>query len=135
MKSTRNKTNRFQFVLDELWPLRPVVRKAFGFTFVYIDDVLLLGLRDSHKQPNTNGIWLFTFAEHLESLRREFASVPRHHFWKSGEKGWVILAARLEHFEETAFQACELILRGDKRIGRTTRALSRNSRKSQFANV
>jgi hypothetical protein len=135
MKLKQNDTNRFHFVLDELWPLRPTVRKAFGITFVYVDDVLLVGLRDSRKQPNTNGVWLFTFAEHLESLRREFSSVPRHCFWKSGDKGWVILAARLEHFEENVFQACELMLRGDKRIGRTTRAKSTRIRKSQLASV
>jgi hypothetical protein len=122
-------------VLDELWPLRPIVRKAFGITFVYVDDVLLLGLRDSRKQPSTNGVWLFTFAEHLESLRRDFSSVPRNHFWKSGDKGWVILASRLEHFEENVFQACELMLRGDKRIGRITRAQSTKIRKLHLANV
>jgi hypothetical protein len=33
----------------------------------------------------------------------------------------VILASKLENFEEYAYTACELILRGDRRIGRVTR--------------
>ena len=113
----------FQFVLDELLPLRPVIRQMFGFTYVYFDEKLLLSLRDSVKQPQYNGVWLYTQAEHIESLRREFPLLPRRSFWKSGKSGngWVILASGLEDFEEYAFKACELILRGDQRIGRVTR--------------
>ncbi len=113
----------FQFVLDELLPLRPAVRQMFGFTYVYLDEKLLLSLRDSAKQPHYNGVWLYTHSEHIESLRREFPQLPRRCFWKSRKSGdgWVILSASLEEFEEYAFNACELILRGDQRIGRVTR--------------
>jgi hypothetical protein len=113
----------FQFVLDELLPLRPVTRQMFGFTYVYLDEKLLLSLRESVKQPRYNGVWLYTQAEHIESLRREFPQLPRRCFWKSGKSGsgWVILASELEDFEEYTFKACELILRGDQRIGRVTR--------------
>lgn len=113
----------FQFVLDELLPLRPVIKQMFGFTYAYLDERLLLSLRDSIKQPQYNGVWLYTQAEHIESLRREFPLLPRRCFWKSVKSGdgWVILSARLEDFEEYAFKACELILRGDRRIGRVTR--------------
>jgi hypothetical protein len=41
--------------------------------------------------------------------------------WRSGKKAWVVLASRLEDFEEYAFTACELVLKGDQRIGRLTR--------------
>ncbi len=111
----------FQFVLDELFPVRPTTKQMFGFTYIYLDEKLLLGLRDSVKQPQTNGIWLFTLSEHLASLHKEFPMLPRSSFWKSGENGWVILASKLGDFEECAFKACELILRGDQRIGRLTR--------------
>lgn len=121
----------FQFVLDELQPLRPAVRQMFGFTYVYLDEKLLLSLRQSAKQPKYNGVWLYTQAEHIESLRREFPLLPRRCFWKSAKSGagWVILNAALEEFEEYVFNACELILRGDRRIGRVTRrGLSRDAR-------
>jgi hypothetical protein len=47
--------------------------------------------------------------------------LPRRCFWKAGKNGWVILHSELEDFEEYAFRACELILRGDPRVGRLTR--------------
>lgn len=121
--ASAKKQTPFQFVLDELLPLRPVVRQMFGFTYVYLDEKLLLSLRDSVKQPRYNGVWLYTQAEHIESLRREFPLLPRRCFWKSGKSGsgWVILASELGDFEEYTFKACELILRGDQRIGRVTR--------------
>jgi hypothetical protein len=111
----------FQFVLDELLPIRPTIRQMFGFTYVYLEEKLLLSLRDSARQPRFNGVWLYTQAEHIESLRREFSLLPRRCFWKSGKNGWVILASMLEDFEEHAFRACELVLNGDQRIGRVTR--------------
>ena len=125
MKNSKNKTHRFQFVLDELWPLRPVVKNSFGILFVYVGEQLVLGLRDSIKLPNTNGVWLFTSIEHLDSLRRDFPSLPQHCFWKSEKKAWLILASRLGDFEELALKACELILNGDRRIGRVTRGGTR----------
>ena len=113
----------FQFVLDELLPVRPTVKRAFGFTYVYLGERLLLSLRRSERQPRFNGVWLYTEAGHVESLRAEFPLLPRRCFWKSRNSGagWVIIAAGLEDFEEYAFKACELILRGDRRVGRVGR--------------
>lgn len=113
----------FQFVIEELSAIRPSIKKMFGFTYVYLEEKLLLSLRESAKQPQYNGVWLYTEAEHIESLRREFPLLPRRYFWRSAKSGsgWVILASKLEDFEEYAFRACELILRGDKRLGRVTR--------------
>ena len=111
----------FPFVLDELQPIRPTVKRAFGFTYVYLDEKLLCCLRDSEKLPSTNGLWLFTTTEHVDSLAREFPELPRRNLWRSGDKAWVIISARLENFEEYAFRACELMLNGDRRIGRLSR--------------
>jgi hypothetical protein len=112
----------YQFVLDELLPIRPSIRQAFGYTYIYLDERLLLSLRESVKQPQYNGVWLYTQPEHIDSLRREFPLLPKRCFWKSKQSGWVICASRLEEFEEYAFKVCELILRGDRRIGRVTRS-------------
>lgn len=109
-------------MLEELQPIRPTVKRAFGFTYVYLDEKLLCGLRESNKLPSTNGLWLFTTLEDVDSLGREFPELPRRYLWRSKEKAWVILPARLEYFEEYAFKACELMLNGDRRIGRLTRA-------------
>ena len=66
-------------------------------------------------------MWLFTTAEHIDSLMKEFPDLSRRQVWRSGKNCWVVLAARLECFEEYAFKACELILNGDPRIGRLSR--------------
>ena len=112
----------FSFVLDELMPLRPTIKRAFGFTYLYLDEVLLCALRDSTKKQGTNGIWLFTTTEHLESLSKEYPDLPRRCLWRSGKNAWIVLASRLGYFEEYAFKTCELILSGDRRIGRLSRA-------------
>ena len=111
----------FPFVLDELAALRPTVKSMFGFTYVYLDDRLLCLLRDSARQTGSNGMWLFTTSEHIDSLAREFPDLSRRQLWRSRKNAWVVLASRLENFEEYAFRACELIINGDRRIGRVTR--------------
>src|SRR6266550_2160647 len=111
----------FPFIFEELVPIRPQYRQMFGFTYVYLDQKLLLSLRNNVKQPATNGIWIYTSTEHLESLAKEFPQLPRRQLWRSGKNAWLVLATRLEDFEEYAFKVCELILKGDQRIGRVTR--------------
>ena len=125
-KATQNyssvrKHDPFPFVLEELISIRPTIKRMFGFTNVYLDERLLFSLRDSVKQPGSNGMWLYTTTEHVESLGREFPQLPKRQLWRSGKNAWVVLASRLEDFEEYAFKACELILKGDQRIGRITR--------------
>ena len=120
----------FPFVLEELSSLRPTIKRMFGFTYIYLDHKLLFTLRDSVKQPGTNGIWVYTTAEDLDSLAKEFPNLPRRQLWRSGNNGWVVLASRLADFEEYAFKACELVLKGDQRVGRVTRGRSGFNRQS-----
>ena len=113
----------FPFVLEELSSIRPTIKRWFGFTSIYLDEKLLCSLRDNARQPNANGMWIYTTKEHVESLASEFPELPKRQLWRSrsGNNAWVVLASRLEGFEEYAFKACELILNGDHRIGRITR--------------
>lgn len=111
----------FPFVLEELFPVRPTVKQMFGFTHIYLGEKLVCSLRDSAKQPATNGMWLYTTVDQIESLSKEFPELPRRNVWRSGKNGWVILSSKLTAFEEYALRACELILRGDRRVGRVTR--------------
>ena len=123
----RNKSAKrnvpFDFIIEELSPLRPTVKSAFGFTYVYLDDLLLCSLRDSVKQPATNGMWLFTTSECVDTLALEFPELTRRQVWRSGKNCWIVLASRLANFEEYALKACELMLNGDRRIGRVSRRL------------
>jgi hypothetical protein len=124
--SSVKRRDPFPFVLEELDSIRPTIKRMFGFTSVYLEEKLLFSLRNSIKQPGSNGMWLYTTTEHLESLAREFPQLPRRQLWRSGKNAWVVLASRLEDFEEYAFKACELILKGDQRIGRLTRGRASN---------
>ena len=117
----------FPFIIDELESLRPTVRSVFGFAHVYLDDKLLFSLRDAPTRTGSNGMWLYTTTEHADSLAAEFSDLPRRQIWRSGKKAWIVLATRLGNFEEQAFKACELILRGDQRIGRVSRRIVRES--------
>jgi len=126
--SSASKQLPFPFVLEELASIRPTIKRMFGFTHVYLGDKLLLSLRDSAKQTGTNGLWLYTTTEHIESLAQEFPYLPKRQLWRSKKNAWIILASRLEDFEEYAFKACELILNGDQRIGRISRGTGQNSK-------
>ncbi|HJX89120.1 MAG TPA: hypothetical protein VJ372_01420 [Pyrinomonadaceae bacterium] len=114
----------FPFVMEELMSIRPTIKNVFGFTYIYLDDRLLCALRDSTKQLGSNGMWLFTTTAYVESLGHEFPHLSRRYLWRSGTNAWVILPSRLAEFEEYAFKACELILNGDRRIGRISRGHS-----------
>ncbi len=118
--SSKRRPVPFDFVIEELASLRPTIKTAFGFTYVYLDEKLLCSLRNDTKRPGTNGMWLFTTTEYIDSLMKEFPDLPKRQVWRSGKNCWVVLASRLEGFEEYAFKACELILNGDPRIGRIT---------------
>jgi hypothetical protein len=115
------KRDPFPFILEELISIRPTIKRMFGFTSVYLDDKLLCSLRDSVKHHGSNGMWLYTTTEHVDSLAMEFPQLPKRQLWRSGKNAWVVLASRLEDFEEYAFKACDLIVKGDQRIGRITR--------------
>jgi hypothetical protein len=111
----------FPFVVDELMPLRPTIKRAFGFTYLYLEDLLLCALRDSAKKPASNGMWLFTRREHVDQLGAEFPELPKRYLWRSKDNAWVVLPSKLEEFENYAFKACEMIINGDRRIGRLSR--------------
>ena len=117
----------FPFVLDELFSLRPTIKRVFGFTYLYLGERLLCALRDNKKQTGSNGMWLFTTTEHLESLGAEFPELSRRYHWRSGKNAWLILPSKVGEFEEYAFKACSLILNGDRRIGRISRGRGRLS--------
>ena len=118
--SSVSKQLPFPFVLEELASIRPTIKRMFGFMHVYLGDKLLLSLRDSAKQKGTNGLWLYTTTEHIESLAQEFPYLPKRQLWRSKKNAWIILASRLEDFEE--------YLNGDKRIGRISRGTGQNSK-------
>lgn len=120
----------FEFVLDALSAVAPFTRPMFGCLAIYIEDKIVLILRDKPTSTVDNGVWLATTPEHHESLRREFPNMRSIKLLGKKVTGWQLLPAEAPDFEETAFRACELVLARDARIGKVP-GQRRSSPKSQ----
>lgn len=101
----------------------------FGCLAIYVDDKIVLILRDKPNQPADNGVWLATTTEHHESLQREFSNMRSIKVLGKEVTGWQILPVDAPDFEEAALRACELVLARDPRIGKVPG--ERQARKSK----
>jgi hypothetical protein len=107
-----------EFVLDAITPLSPRTRPMFGCLAVYVEDKIVLVLRDKRDQTADNGVWLATSEEHHQSLRREFPNMRSIQVLGKKVTGWQVLPADAPDFEEAALRACDLIVARDPRIGK-----------------
>jgi hypothetical protein len=114
-----------EFVLDALAPFSPRTRPMFGCLAIYVEDKIVLILREKDKrnkdkpdQTTDNGVWLATTEEHHQSLRRDFPSMRSIKVLGKKVTGWQVLPSDAEDFEVAALRACELVLAGDPRIGK-----------------
>ena len=114
----RSKVGPQEFVLDALASLTPVTRPMFGCLAVYVEEKIVLMLRDRADSPQDNGVWLATTAEHHASLRREFPQMRSIRLFGRKVTHWQVLPADGSDFEPAALRACELIRAGDPRIGK-----------------
>jgi hypothetical protein len=124
----------FDFVLEELATLRPYTKLMFGCTSVYVGEKIVLILR-LKEGDGDNGIWLATTPEHHASLARDFPSMRSIQLFGPGPTGWQVLPADAADFEESAFRVCELIRRGDVRIGKVPKARRPRAKKKAKAPV
>jgi hypothetical protein len=107
-----------EFVLDAIAPLSPETRSMFGCLAVYVEDKIVLILRDKRDEMEDNGVWLATTEEHHQSLRREFPNMRSIRLFGREVTGWQVLPADSQDFEEAVLRACDLVLAGDPRIGK-----------------
>ena len=117
-----------EFVLDAIVSLSPVTRPMFGCVAVYVEDKIVLILRDKPKSKADNGVWLATAVEHHESLRREFPRMRSIRLFGKKPTQWQVLPADDPDFEAAAMRACRLILVRDPRIGKVPKARSARKR-------
>jgi hypothetical protein len=108
----------YEFVLDAIAPLSPNTRSMFGCLAVYVEDKIVLILRDKRDETEDNGVWLATTEEHHQSLRREFPNMRSIRLLRKQVTGWQVLPADAQDFEEAALRACDLVLARDPRIGK-----------------
>jgi hypothetical protein len=107
-----------EFVLDAIGPLSPMTRSMFGCLAIYVQDKIVLVLRDKREQTADNGVGLATTEEHHQSLRREFPNMRSIRVLGKKVTGWQVLPADAPDFEQAAQHACDLVLTGDPRIGK-----------------
>jgi hypothetical protein len=120
-----------EFVLEAIAALSPQTRPMFGCLAVYVEDKIVLILRDKRDKTADNGVWLATTEEHHESLRREFPNMRSIRILGKKVTGWQVLPIDAPDFEEAALRACELVVARDPRIGKVpgTRRASRSAAK------
>jgi len=137
LAAKREKVAPHQFVLDAISSLSPATRPMFGCLAVYVEDKIVLILRDKPNSKGDNGVWLATTAEHHESLRCEFPWMRSIGLLGKKVTGWQVLSADAPDFEESAIRACKLILEGDPRIGKIPKGqpVLRSREKSHKAQV
>ena len=107
-----------EFVLDALAPVSPWTRPMFGCLAVYVEEKIVLILRQKPTHEADNGVWLATTREHHESLQEEFPNMRSIGLLGEKVSQWQVLPVDAPDFEESAQRACELVLAGDPRIGK-----------------
>ena len=101
----------------------------FGCLAIYVEDKIVLILRDKRDQTADNGVWLATTEEHHQSLRQEFPNMRSIQVLGKKVTGWQVLPTDAEDFEEAALRACELVLARDPRIGKVPGQRARSAAK------
>jgi hypothetical protein len=114
----KRKAVPYRFVLETLEVVSPRTKPMFGCTAVYVEEKIVLILREGQRSPADNGVWLATTEAHHESLRREFPNMRSIGVFGDGLTGWQVLPSDAPDFEESALRACELIAQRDPRIGK-----------------
>ncbi|MGA7683870.1 MAG: hypothetical protein WCC32_06720 [Terriglobales bacterium] len=127
----RRKPVPHEFVLDAIASLSPRTRPMFGCVAIYVQDKIVLILRDKLGKTEDNGVWLATTIEHHPSLQRDFPSMRSIKVLGKKVTGWQVLPSDAQDFEEAALHACDLVLAGDPRIGKVPGA--KRPRKSKLS--
>ncbi|MES2590458.1 MAG: hypothetical protein V4608_01150 [Bacteroidota bacterium] len=106
----------FNFVIENLFVSNPIVKAMFGAHAIYLDNKIVLILRD--KKDADSGVWIATTPEHHLSLKKDFPNMRSIKVFGPGETGWQVLPMDADDFEISVNQVCEFILKSDPRIGK-----------------
>jgi hypothetical protein len=125
----KSKEIPFEFVIEELDRLHPIVKPMFGCHAVYVGSRIVFILRKRKDSIEDNGVWIATTSEHHESLRNEFPTMKSLTIFGPGPSGWQVLRESDSDFERLVYRACELVKARDPRIGKIPKP--RGERKKQ----
>ena len=126
----RSKNIPFPFILDYLLPLEPQMKPFFGCYGIYVGEQIMFILREKDTHTDCNGVWIATSHEHHKSLKKEFPSLTSVSVLNDGANitAWQMIPAGSDDFEESAIRVCELVLKGDKRIGKIPKSKKKNKK-------
>lgn len=120
-RSAKLKKLPHAFVVEALAPLDPEVRKLFSGFAVYLGNRIVCMLRDHHKSPRDNGVWL-VLSDGTNpgdpELRREFPSIRAIELLRNKIGHWLLIPSDSPSFETEALHACDLLLHRDPRLSR-----------------
>ena len=110
----------FDFVLDYLIPLDITVKQLFGLWAIYVNEKIMLIMRQRVDYPDSNGVWIATNQEHHKSLKIDLPSLRSITIFSDGilETERQVIPVDADDFEASVRKVCELIKHNDHRIGR-----------------
>lgn len=98
----------------------------FGCHAIYSNGKILLIVRKKENHTDANGVWIATDKEHHKSLINELPNMHSVYVLSNGkgETNWQMIHEDADDFEESISKICNLILKGDQRIGKTPKSKS-----------
>ncbi len=108
----------YDFILKDLYPLRPTIKKMLGCYALMEGKKLLMLLRDREERPEFNGVFIATSPAHFETLQQEIHTSRMTFDLDGDENSWIFISEDLDSFKEKVKKACEMIKKGDERIGK-----------------
>src|SRR5689334_9700158 len=97
----------FEFILDYLYPLDPVIKPMFGCYALYSGEKIVLITRDRENHPEANGVWVATSHEYHDSLKNEFPSLHSIPLLGEDPTEWQMVPADAIDFETAVIRICE----------------------------
>ena len=112
----------FEFVIEQLHSRHPQVKPMFGAHGVYIGNKIICILRDRTSYPSDNGIWIASPSENHENLKELISVLRRIEMFGEHAGDWLLIPSENEDFETYVNVFCSLVLQGDPRIGKISKA-------------
>ncbi|MCW3071725.1 MAG: hypothetical protein JWO44_1615 [Bacteroidetes bacterium] len=121
----KQKSIPFSFVLDNLHQLDPIIKPLFGCHSIYIGNKIVMALRE--KDDEDSGVWIATAPEFHSSLKKEFPGMRSIRIFGTGTSSWQVLPKDTDDFETSVNHLCELVIKGDPRIGKIPKPKKKKS--------
>jgi hypothetical protein len=113
----------FEFILDYLHSKKVRIKPMFGCFAVYVNTKMIFLLRLRNDKPELNGVWVASANIHIKTLSKILPGADltlKLIESKKSANSWFLIPLQNEEFETTVIKACELVSKGDERIGKTT---------------